>query len=388
MRFGEGDADKSDQNDRKTQSVGDQDLGQTTRHDLGTVVSTTDADVVVIGAGIVGLATAYALRPDGARVAVLEQFAMGHKRGSSHGTARIFKVSYPDAEFVEMAQASLGRWRELETLTGIEILTQTGTIDTGDLTGRCRALETCGATYELLESIDVRKRFALDMPEAGTALFQADGGVLHADRACAALRSALGGNGVEVTDNTRVQHIALRDGFVDLRTNVGTLTTSAVVVTAGAWVNRVISGLGINLNVAPVRETVAYFETAIAYPAPTLSQFRTEAKEVDYGLVTRDGTLKVGISGSGSPTDPEEEGQIDSAVVTRAASWAARHFRLRNTTPIAAESCLYTNAPDERFILERHGRIIIGSACSGHGFKFAPKVGERLAALAIEGASD
>jgi sarcosine oxidase len=347
-------------------------------------------DIAVIGAGVMGLATAYALRTSVKRVEVIEQFRVGHTRGSSHGNARIFKVSYPDAQFVKQAQASLAGWRELEALTGREILTLAGsidTVDTGELAGRCDALASSGATYELLDSADVKRRFGMTLPADATALYQANGGVLHADRARAALLQALQTSGVVVAEEVKAQNLTLENGSVRIQTTAGSLTSSTVVVTAGAWVNQVISTLGTVLDVAPVRETVAYFRSGIVYPAPTLSEWRLRDREVAYGLVTRGGFLKVGVSGSGVPTEADADGRVDPAVILRASEWAARHLQLLDTTPVSAESCLYTNAPDERFIIERHGPIVIGSACSGHGFKFAPNVGEQLAALALESAA-
>jgi sarcosine oxidase len=97
-----------------------------------------------------------------------------------------------------------------------------------------------------------------------------------------------------------------------------------------------------------------------------------------------DGTLKIGVHRGGPVTDPDEIGCVDEDTIRWEAEWAARHYDLCSPTPVASETCLYTNTPDERFIIERHGRLVIGSACSGHGFKFAPVIGERLAALALE----
>ena len=114
-----------------------------------------DAEVVVVGAGVMGLAAAEALSRARTRTIVLEQFTAGHDRGSSHGNARIFKVSYPEPEFVRLAQESLARWRQLEAETGDEIVTTTGTIDVGGIAGRREALERCGAGFELLRATEI-----------------------------------------------------------------------------------------------------------------------------------------------------------------------------------------------------------------------------------------
>jgi sarcosine oxidase len=84
----------------------------------------------------------------------------------------------------------------------------------------------------------------------------------------------------------------------------------------------------------------------------------------------------------GAPADPDEEGGPDEALVQEIADWTRERFPRADPNPVHAESCFYTTTDDERFVLERHGRIVVGSACSGHGFKFGPATGKRLAALA------
>jgi sarcosine oxidase len=343
-----------------------------------------DTEIIVVGAGVMGLAAGEALGRAGKSVVVLEQFGLDHDRGSSYGNARVFKLSYPDPQFVRLAQTALGRWRELEDESGDEILTTTGSIDVGGITGRREALEQCGADFEFLHPTEIEQRFGLKIDEHDKALFQPDGGVLHADRAQNALSRAAQKNGIELAYETPVQQLAIEHDSIRVRTSTGDLRVRAVVVTAGAWVTRVLAPLNLRPNVVAVRETVAYFRPRVARHGPPLSEWRPEEKQVTYGLVARDGLLKVGVSGSGSPTDPDEDAEIDDDVVRSAAAWAARRYDLVDDTPVRAEACLYTNTPDERFIIERHGRVIIGSACSGHGFKFAPAIGDRLAELALE----
>jgi sarcosine oxidase len=100
-----------------------------------------------------------------------------------------------------------------------------------------------------------------------------------------------------------------------------------------------------------------------------------------YALTAGPGVLKVGVHRSGPAIDPDEPGGPDDAIVRFASEWAARTFPLASPEPVSVETCLYTNTADARFVLERHGPIVVCSACSGHGFKFAPAVGERVAAL-------
>jgi sarcosine oxidase len=96
---------------------------------------------------------------------------------------------------------------------------------------------------------------------------------------------------------------------------------------------------------------------------------------------------KAGWHHSGRPTDPDEAGEPDSHVVDAVADWVAMRLPQADPSPISAETCIYTNTADERFVCELHDRIVVGSPCSGHGFKFAPAVGEQLAALAERAAA-
>ena len=94
--------------------------------------------------------------------------------------------------------------------------------------------------------------------------------------------------------------------------------------------------------------------------------------------------LKVGAHHAGTETDPDADGVPDEALVERIAAWVGERLPDVDPEPVGAETCIYTSTADESFVLERRGRVVVGSACSGHGFKFAPAVGRRLAALALD----
>ena len=102
-----------------------------------------------------------------------------------------------------------------------------------------------------------------------------------------------------------------------------------------------------------------------------------------YALPSPQG-LKVGVHRTGPPTDPDEQGSVHPEALRCASDWVGRHVEAASPEPVLTETCLYTNMPDESFVRERYGRVVVGSPCSGHGFKFAPLVGEELAALALE----
>ncbi len=150
------------------------------------------------------------------------------------------------------------------------------------------------------------------------------------------------------------------------------------IVTAGAWVRR----LAPSLPVRPTRETLAYFRRNGSAMA-SLGQLDPETRgHAQYSLHDPRWGLKAGVHHAGREIDPDERGEPDPELLARISEWVGRTHTDVDPAPVEAETCLYTNTDDESFVFERTGRVVVGSPCSGHGFKFAPVVGERLAALA------
>jgi sarcosine oxidase len=330
------------------------------------------ADVVVVGAGVMGLAAARALAQADREPLVLEQFRIGHQHGSSHGATRIFRLAYDEPEWVHLAQEALPLWRELEAESGEQLLDFTGLVDLPlDVDLLLATLEACGTPHELLSAGEVRHRFGL-ATHCCQAVWQPDAGVVLAERALRALQA-----GRAVRDETRVRRLVPEGGAVRVETDRGSIEAETVVVSAGAWARRLLAEAGIELPVVPTRETVAYFR--VGRDVPSVIDY---AGRETYALTAFDGLVKVGVHRSGPPADPDAEGTPDEETVRFASDWAARTFGLADPRPVAVETCLYTNTADAGFVLERHGPIVVCSACSGHGFKFAPAVGRRVAQLA------
>ena len=317
--------------------------------------------VAIVGAGVMGCATAWALGERGAEVTVHEQFGLDHDRGSSHGRTRIFRVAYPEGYWVRFAQEAYAGWNELDPgLLGLYGLIEL--VAEPALTS-ARALDEYGVRYRLLDADEVRAHGAV-LPDGWTALHVADAGVVFADRARHAfLESA----GVEVETNRRIE-------------STDELDADVVVVTAGSW----IRGLVPDVPVRVTRETVAYFKREDPPPPSIVDLDAETGGHGMYSLYDPVHGLKAGAHHAGAEADPDTEQPPDPAIVERIASWVGERFPDVDPEPVEAHSCLYTTTADEHFVLERRGRVVVGSACSGHGFKFAPAVGRRLAALALE----
>jgi sarcosine oxidase len=343
------------------------------------------ADAIVVGGGVMGAAAAWRLARDGRLVALLEQFEVGHRRGSSHGAARVFRFSYDDPEYVRMAMDALPLWRELEAEAGQRILTVTGGFDLGSaerLESHMTALAACGATFDLLSGAAVTTRFpVLSIGPDDRVLHQRDAGVLAADRAVRAMVDLAGRSGATVHERTLVRELRRTEDGAQVVTDGGAFLAPVAVVTAGAWAARLLAGAGIDIPVTPSRESVAFFPVEDEASLPVFVEW-TEGPL--YALPGGGQGLKTGWHHTGPVTDPDEEGPVEQGVVDRMSAWVAERFPGAEPHPHHVETCLYTNTDDERFILERHGPIVVGSACSGHGFKFAPLIGQRLAKLATE----
>jgi sarcosine oxidase len=341
-----------------------------------------DADVVIVGAGVMGCAAARSLARGGRSIVLLERFRIGHDRGSSHGSSRIFRYSYHDPERVRLAMASEPLWRELEDESGDELLAQIGGFDIGArMEEHAAALEAAGAGFEWLDASEVAERFpALSLAAGERALFQPDAGICHADRAWHAFARSARSAGADMREETTVLEVRTEGDGALAVTADGTFRAPIVVVTAGSWAAGLLRPLGIDLPVRVTRETVAYCRTPEETVLPSVVDWR--GPPYFFSLEGPGDGLKIGRHMGGVETDPDEKGTASAESVDRIGEWVAERFPSAETPPFRAETCLYTTTPDEGFVLERHGPIVVGSPCSGHGFKFAPLIGERLAGLA------
>jgi monomeric sarcosine oxidase len=338
-------------------------------------------DVIVVGAGVMGAAAARALAQAGRRTLLLEQFRMGHKRGSSHGPARIFRLSYPELEYVSMAHEALALWRELEQESGRALLTTTGGLDVGpEVDANAGALEEGDVRFRFITPGDAGDRWPfMDLSHADQILFQPDAGVLSADDAVRALASGAMKSGAILLEETPVQEMEVDGDAATIKAAGQHFAADTVVVTAGAWAKSLLGDVDINLPVRPTRETVAYWN--LGDRPPTLVEWGDPSV---YSLWSPVYGLRAGEHIAGPDTDPDEQGRVNDESLGKLKDWIATRFPRIDPEPVHAETCLYTNTDDERFIVERHGRVVVGSPCSGHGFKFAPVIGKRLADLATE----
>jgi monomeric sarcosine oxidase len=366
---------------------------------------TTRADLIIVGAGLAGAAAAWAASARGLDVVVLEQFGPGHKNGSSHGSARIFRRAYPDPLYVRLTGSAGELWRQLEDQAGEKLLTLTGGLDFGATRDPARlheVLTSCGVPAELLEPRAAAERWPyFNFAGAGLVMYHADSGVLDPNHAMAAMLRLAAANGADIrfwTPVTRLEPIQSGDGAV-AHTDSGTFTAPAIAVAAGAWIGPLLDGV-VDLPPLTVTQQQVFHFAPLSTAGNTAVQESTVAANSWPIFVHKDGTddcyglpggrdgevpgaIKVGEhAGFRTTTAADRDFVVDPAARARITEFIGRRIPGLNTVPVNEITCLYTWTANEDFVLDRRGPFVVASPCSGHGAKFAPLLGKFIADLA------
>ncbi|NXV82024.1 SOX oxidase, partial [Atlantisia rogersi] len=351
-------------------------------------------DTIVIGAGIQGSFAAYHLAQRRRDVLLLEQFLLPHSRGSSHGQSRITRSAYAQDHYARMMPDSFRLWQQLEAEAGISLYRCTGLVALGpvgdpELEG-CRRNLGAGA---ILDAAALGQRFpGLRLHAGEVALWDSTAGVLFADRALRAVQDVFRRHGGTLRDGEKVLRIE-PGAMLTVTTKAGVYRARRLIITAGAWTGALLAPLGLHLPLQPLRIDVCYWrEKESGSPGPCFMALGlSQAPHGIYGLPSLEypGLVKVCYH-HGSPTDPEERDQVPPGAprpdVTLLSSFISSYLPGLEPQPAVVETCLYTNTPDEDFILDRHPKfsnIVIGAGFSGHGFKLAPVVGKLLCELSL-----
>ena len=356
-------------------------------------MGTEQADVVIIGAGLAGSAAAWTLANRGRSVAVVEAFQPGHRQGSSHGSARIFRRAYPDPLYVRLTGQAHRLWRKLADEAGEDPVLTTGALDYGPA-------RTQEKIYEILTGFGVPAEL---MPPAAAAerwpglafgddpvMFHPDGGVLDAERAMVAMRAIAVARGAQIHYGTRVLRVEPDHSGATVHTAERAWRAPVVIVAAGAWLEPLLGG---QVRLPPLivtQQEAFHFAPVRTGPWPT---FIYHDEVAMYGLPAgRDGqvpgAVKLGEHGNGTVTTAGgRDGMVNPAGRDRVRAFVADRLGGLDPAPVGEVTCLYTSTASEDFILDRQGPFVICSPCSGHGAKFAPLIGEIAADLACGGAA-
>ena len=359
-------------------------------------------DVIVIGVGGMGSATAYQLAKRGCRVLALEQHNIAHDLGASHGVNRMIRLAYAeDPRYIPMLRRAYRLWRDFGKAVGERLLFITGGVDAGheDSWIVQGSLQTCREhklRHETLTAAQLHKRFpGFCLPKSMVAVYQPQGGFVLSDRSIVMHVFAAQDLGAEIHAREQVLDWEVQQGRVLVRTDRGSYRAGKLVITAGPWAAHVIMQLkGV---VRPERQVLLWTQPK----RPEL--FGTDRFPVFY-MQDRSGEKFYGLPIYGVPgfkfgkyhhlkeqVDPntmDRECHLKDELVLRKA--IKKYFPDADGPTLAMKTCLFSNTSDENFILDLHPdfpEVSIAAGFSGHGFKFCPVVGEIMADLALEGGS-
>ncbi|GGT30401.1 N-methyl-L-tryptophan oxidase [Streptomyces purpureus] len=360
-------------------------------------------DVIVIGLGGMGSAAAHHLSARGARVLGLERYGPVHRRGSSHGGSRITRQSYfEDPAYVPLLLRAYELYETLERDTGRDIATLCGGLmagrpDSRTVAGSLLSARTWDLPHEILDAKEIRRRFPTLTPEDDeVALHETRAGFLRPENTVAAHLQLATRAGADLHfEEPLLRWEPYRDG-VRVHTAEDTYTAGQLVVCPGAWAPRLLADLGVPFGIE--RQVMYWFQ-----PDGGTGPFRPDNHPIwiwetadgvqSYGFPALDGPdqgVKVAFFRKGTVCTPDTiERTVHEHEVAAMGSHVARHAPALPGRFLKAATCMYSNTPDEHFVIARHpahpASVTVACGFSGHGFKFVPVVGEILADLALTG---
>ena len=360
-------------------------------------------DVVIIGGGSMGIATAYYLAKANQKVLVVDQFTVPNIYGSHHGETRILRLGYGNGgTYVPLVKESLALWKELEEETGRTLYNQTGAISVG-YPGSNFVKETIDSSikynleHEKLDAKSLMERWpGITVPDDYVACYDPNSGFLYSEECILAYKEKCKKLGVTILENQPVLDLQITDKEVTVLTADTTFVARKAVVTAGAWIPKLLPDL--ELEIKPLRKTFGWFETSeenlygSQFPCYV---FDTHDVGHYYGFPDFNGKgLKIGRMDLGEVVDPDELNRdFDSTPKEEAdlRSFLSRYMPQANGHLNAGKVCLFSMTPDEDFIIDfhpQHENVLIAGGFSGHGFKFASAIGKTLCELAVQGVSN
>ena len=355
---------------------------------------TNSYDVIVVGLGAMGSATTYELARRGRNVLGIDMFSPGHDQGSSHGHHRLIRKSSFRADgYVPLAARAFELWRELEELSGQELLKILGEVRMAFDAGLYSVGPGTAGMVELLDEQSLRERFpGFRLHEGMIATYEAEAGFLRPEACIAANLLMAEKHGASLHHNEEVTGWSIDGDGVRVETNKGSYSAGQLAITTGPWAAELLADL--NLPMSVMRIVNGYFE-------PDRPEWwRAENGAPDFLLSVPEGNYygMPSVDGIGLKIGRHENGEITTTRTIRRTVDDSEIDMLRNVldlympgasgTLIQAVTCMYTNTVDDDFIVDRHpehAQVVLGCGFSGRGFKFSGVVGEVLTELLTDG---
>jgi sarcosine oxidase len=363
-------------------------------------------DVIVAGLGGMGSAAAYQLAGRGRRVLGLERYTPAHDRGSSHGQSRMIRQAYfEDPSYVPLLLRAYELWEQLERETGADLMTLTGGLMIGPpesrpFTGSKATADEYGLPYEVFDAAELKRRYPVFEPTGDTvALFEEKAGFVRPEAAVKAHLDRATAMGADLRFGEEILTWEPTASGVRVETASGTYEAERLVVTAGAWAPKLLADLGLPLEVT--RQILFWFdpvggvEPFLPHRFPVFI-WQPEDGNAFYSIPAHDGPrggIKVAFfRADGKPADPDTiDCEVHDEEIDFIRTYVARYVPTLDGELLYARTCMYTNTPDEHFVISAHPeypQVAIAAGFSGHGFKFCGVVGEILADLVTRGETD
>jgi sarcosine oxidase len=371
-------------------------LSQTVRPPTESRTGRRRWDAVVVGCGVTGAAVSYNLSKRGLRVLNLERFGVNNKSGSSHGRTRIIRLAYyEDPRYVPLLRRAYESWRDIESKSGKKLLQVTGGLmigrEEGELvSGVLKSAKAHRLPHEILSSSEVEERFEIfTLGGDYKAVYERDAGILFAEASVRAFVGLGSEAGCEFRFSEEVRDWKSNAEGIEVETASGIQTASKLVLCAGAWNGHLLRGL---LPLQCERQVPLWFSSGGQdYTPQKMPVFiMEEAKGVFYyGIPDVGHGVKVARSHGGVVSEPDRvKREVTEEDIRPVRDFISRRLKKLDGPPIASSTCLYSNTPDMNFAVGLHpadSRVVVMSACSGHGFKFASVLGEVAADLVTDG---
>lgn len=358
-------------------------------------------DVIVLGLGGIGSGAAYWLAKRGAKVLGLEQFELGHARGESHDHSRIIRLSYVTPAYVRLAKEAYAAWAQVEADAGERLVYKTGGLDIGPrggaipIEGYAEAMRACGVAFERLDAEEIRRRWpAFTVGDEIEGLFQADGGIVAAERATAAHQRAARAMGAQLYERAAVTRVRDAGGEIEVEAGGQRYRAGKLAIAAGPWSEPMLRAFGLRLPLDVTKEQALYFRVADP-PAFALGRFPVwiwmdDPSFYGFPVFGEAGAVKVTQDAGGRSVDPDTRSfEEDPAITARVRAFLAERLPSALGPVHRVKTCLYTLTPDRDFVIDRlpEHRNVVAAIGAGHAFKFASAIGRILSDLLLDGAT-
>lgn len=364
-------------------------------------MSKPQSDVIVLGLGGMGAATAYHLASRGKSVIGIDRYQPGHRYGSSHGKTRIIREAYFEApEYVPLVRRAYQLWRELEndsrqSLLSIHGLLTIGTPESDLVSGVLKSSEMYGIACESLDRDEIMRRFPGAAPSEGmVGVYEPTGGLLDPEKCIDVHLDLARKHGAGIRDGERVTTWRSTSAGVEVVTDQDTYRAEQLIVTAGPWTGRILGDLKLPLECwrvffAHYDSVKRDYYTPDSFPITIWDTPGGSYYSIPY--LPGQG-MKVGRHDSGEVVDPETmKRTVDVAELRRQTEIIERYMPGSTGRVLEAETCIYTITPDHHFIVDRHPEhenVTFACGFSGHGYKFASVIGEVMADLSQNGRTE